>query len=385
MRSAARTWRTILSRIHGPDDSLPREARTTDSRKLIEFGRSIHCLGWLDHLRKTHDELTELPEPTLLAAKKQRSRTRVLNRSLRDLVETIETRANGRSLYFLKGGAFLKTESYPPGVRRMGDLDLLIRRRDLPYWDRCFRELGFEPSPSDRTVDPDSRPKSRRNFSYYGSIRGKDTALDVHWHLLDSAAHRAAGLWDFAIEPLRSAGECAILRPEHRLIYGALHAFKHRYAYWKSLIDLSVLRRNNDFDTELFDRESRRLRARRILHLTGTVHEQCLGADLDIPWSDSPDPPASWRNLEKRVAHRAAERKTGLLDIHAPSLRLLNSWSDRARYLTAFLLPPLESFPEFSPRRNPIVETLRLYGHHYLAILRELTNSLVRSIPGTHA
>ena len=117
--------------------------------------------------------------------------------------------------------------------RHFGDLDVLVRPRDVSKAKKLLESLGFHPEFILDKIQEAAYMRSEHAFQY---IRAEDKlALELHWRLLDRylcfsldgddfwrslASQRLAG------QPIRS------LSPEYLLVYLCVHGAKH---YWERL------------------------------------------------------------------------------------------------------------------------------------------------------
>jgi len=155
-------------------------------------------------------------------------RSDVLLRELRRVVRALAAR--GIEAIPLKGAWLSQWVYAEPALRPMGDIDLLLRRDEMPAFVEIVRELGYRASrPTSMTellhgtnhqlpalIHPDTR-----------------TVLEAHWELdshyrdtpLDSRA-----LWQGARRVAWEDVQVALLSPEHNLLWQCLHvSAKHGY------------------------------------------------------------------------------------------------------------------------------------------------------------
>lgn len=103
----------------------------------------------------------------------------VQSQKIQNVCKPVLTELQKRNIptLILKGVA-LALKFYPTfGVRSMGDLDLMVRKENVPEAMGIFRELGWRPLQyTQKIFIPDS------HAVHYLSPGGED--LDLHWHLL---------------------------------------------------------------------------------------------------------------------------------------------------------------------------------------------------------
>jgi hypothetical protein len=127
----------------------------------------------------------------------------------------------------------------------MGDVDLLVRRRDVEAADVALRALGYEPE-----ADP------RRLLAAGGSLlnaalyhREGSLPVHLHWHLSSGSLPRTGQSIDLD-EVWREARDGA-LAPPHRVVALAEHALKHSFDALILLSDLELCWRGVDRDRAL--------------------------------------------------------------------------------------------------------------------------------------
>ena len=188
--------------------------------------------------------------------------------SLRDLLGRFETSAV--PVMVLKGAA-LVSSLYPGlGLRRMTDVDLLVRREDLRKADALLRGFGYAPvdgDPQEAAVRPvgylssldyrrvSSAPREggneRRAGEHAGSrkIIPRPDSFHLHWHLVNSSVPAymfAVGvdmerLWTEADQGEVSGARFRMLAPHHLLIYLCEHALRVGHSFDRLVLFSDIL------------------------------------------------------------------------------------------------------------------------------------------------
>ena len=151
-------------------------------------------------------------------------------RHLRDVTELTRVlgvlRDESIPVILLKGAALVRTLYREPGVRPMGDLDLLVPRSRLNDAQAAVQRGGYVP------VD-DGRDEHWAMHQHLPRLIGgaHPVAIEVHGHVvrLDSPlAFDIEEFWQRA-QPLAADGApCSVLAPEDQLIHLALNFFRDR-------------------------------------------------------------------------------------------------------------------------------------------------------------
>lgn len=143
----------------------------------------------------------------------------------------------------LKGGHLAALVYRDISLRPMVDLDLLIRKADLPEVAAAMRGLGYTQS----TEDLD------HPFHVAYLDPNRTAKLEIHWSLCPETSQAAAlnveDLWEGARWEMLEGNKVRILRPEHLLLHICLHdAGQHFYLCGlRTMCDIDViLRRYGD-------------------------------------------------------------------------------------------------------------------------------------------
>lgn len=135
-------------------------------------------------------------------------------------------------------GLHLAHRLYPsPGLRDMGDIDLLVRRGAVGEADRALRRLGYVP-------DRDPRPLAETPGAWVNSAlyaRGRDLPVHLHWDL------RNGSLPGFMVridpDEVWRERDGAGMAPHHLLVTLCEHALKHSYEALVHLTDIELASR----------------------------------------------------------------------------------------------------------------------------------------------
>ncbi len=136
-------------------------------------------------------------------------------------------------------GLHLAHRLYPsPGLRDMGDIDLLVRTSDLGRADRALRGLGYVP---DR--DPVPGGGAWLNAVLYS--RGEGLPVHLHWRV--SNASLPHGMLRIDEEEIWREARDGAMAPHHLLLTLCEHALKHSYDAIVHLTDLELAARGADW------------------------------------------------------------------------------------------------------------------------------------------
>lgn len=105
----------------------------------------------------------------------------LLYRELARVLEESATHDETSAPILLKGGALASTVYADIALRPMSDLDLLIRRDELPAWKDCLSRLGYQPA------SPEMAKGLAEAVHYQLAYRGGpdgDVVIELHWNLV---------------------------------------------------------------------------------------------------------------------------------------------------------------------------------------------------------
>jgi len=135
----------------------------------------------------------------------------------------------GVPVILLKGAALARAVYDDPGLRPMGDLDLLVPHALAGRAQTAVAALGYA---ADR---PEIRPGARLAFEsqvMLRRLRRPETAIEIHWGLLDAPYYEArlpmAWFWETARPIALDARRTALtLGPEAQLLHLCAHLVLH--------------------------------------------------------------------------------------------------------------------------------------------------------------
>ncbi len=266
-----------------------------------------------------------------------------LMKRLEPLLEAFNDR--GIPLFILKGPALCMTVYPDPGLRPFTDLDLLIRRQDLPAAKEIMPRLGYE-LVSGCYRNPDHL---NEQLGCEWSYVNQGTVAEIHWDLLDKLAPYSIDIERFhrkAVKKKVGGKEVLIFSPENQLMHLCLHQYKHHWENLRELTDIhAVLVEYGDaMDWEQVLADSAVHGISRCVYYSLRLATDVLGAHA---------PPAFMADIRAQAgAGWWGERLTGIIeeDIladHLPrrlwKLILVNGYRDRLEVLREIMARPFAS------------------------------------------
>ncbi len=237
-------------------------------------------------LERTCPDLFRLPEIGLLGMRTRfiAGRTLQLTREMLSLVALFEK--NGISVVPLKGSVLAMAAFGNLSAREFADLDLLVRRRDLPRACELLRSAGYRAELQLPPKQEAAYVRSEHAFTYFRDEQ--EMTVELHWRLQDrylSFPLTEAKLWSSVEVQKLFGSELKCLKPEHNFIFLCMHGAKHS---WDRLEWISCLRALACAQPAgrwpLIVSEARRLRSTRLLHLGLRLAERLGSApELRVP------------------------------------------------------------------------------------------------------
>ncbi|MFB6356650.1 MAG: nucleotidyltransferase family protein [bacterium] len=330
----------------------------------MEFGRYKHVLEAGCVFAGEED----IPAELYRESKKMRSKTAIRNKIFREIINSIEReKPADLDIIWLKGARVLKTGSMPRGLRRLSDLDLLIRRQQLPEWYELFEQLGFNHHRSLEWLMEDGFSCSVSSTFFTGTWEGQKILLDVHWHLVDFPARRAAGHWDFDIERVWRNRCGDFLSTEDCILYVLDHALSHNYYQWKFILDLHYLLNSETIDYDRVKTRAQKLNFSDSFQTGRQFLDYALGTrgSMLIPGSN-PGTSPRYRSYFKRAIQGNTRKGEYLIWC----LDHLNSAIKKITFLYWIVMPPVEAIPGVQNKPG-IQSKVLIYGDRLKRVIKE--------------
>jgi hypothetical protein len=140
-------------------------------------------------------------------------------------------RKAGKAVIILKGAALTDTVYRNRALRPMSDVDLLVRRPDVPAVEDLLLAMNYVLNERQRN----SREwcwESDYHFAFRRQLNPSLTAcVEIHWHLESAARPQRldiGGVWERAVSAENGHASALRLSEEDLLLYLCLHTCKHR-------------------------------------------------------------------------------------------------------------------------------------------------------------
>ena len=179
-------------------------------------------------------------------------------------------------------GAHLAEMVYPdPALRIVGDLDILVKEKDLSRAASSLLRLGYSPS-----VKPCVDPADDHHLPPF--VRSGKAPVEIHWGLHSFSLPARAdidGLWQRALPAKLGSGHALVLSIEDLLLQLSLHASQHNFTLkLSSIYDVYETIRSHQSEINWKGLESRAHRwgAQKALFLMLALSVELLGAAVPV-------------------------------------------------------------------------------------------------------
>ncbi|MCX7838353.1 MAG: nucleotidyltransferase family protein, partial [Anaerolineae bacterium] len=310
-------------------------------------------------------------------------RTRVSNTlhclGLEEWLERFD--AAGIPIVILKGVALTALVYGRASLRRMQDVDILVRRADFQRAEELLRAAGFLRY---RDLSGALGPTLRTQSHWIKTTPA--SALDLHWHLVDSGyyAYRVPieWFWEHTIKVPFWGREIRVFTPEAQLLHLAAHLELHHAGDgWLSLYDIAALvhKFGDKLDWELVLDAAIRFEWNGSLYRTLQHAHDAFGVSIPSPVRERlARLPTSWHERLARVLATPAAH---------PAAFVFDGWwqpgvRGKVRYWWRSLFPAAEfmqTHGTIRTRRELIWQYLLRLGRGLWRIPRALWAAVLRS------
>jgi len=259
---------------------------------------------------------------------------------------------NRSSTILLKGISLLNTVYHNPGLRHLGDIDLLIRKSDYPYLREKLESADYVFSDEmQELADPRDLNSILCNKN---SPPIPQPALHIHWNLINTVLPVSLtnpqvdldALWKQSA-PLPSHPSLRVLSPTHQIIYYAYHHLKHSFDRLIRLhdLDLTIRYYQDSVDWSEVLNETHRFNLARTVYYPFHLAKHLLATPIPSSVIDNLKP-KNFSLLENRML-QCIDRGGKPIYAHAVVyLALQKGWHHKFRFLYRCFFPSLKE-------RNP--------------------------------
>ena len=270
-------------------------------------------------------------------------------------------------------GVYLAEAVYEKiGLRAMRDIDLLVKKDDLPRVDGILLAMGCVPEDNIRVVTED-------NLHFRYRFPGNALMLEIHWSIIDAIFPFQIDLeelWRRARPVTLAQAPAWTFDPEDLLLHLCLHTAKHANEMnIKMLCDINeVVRRfGMELNWQEIDARTRQWNAVRAVYLILQLAQELLDVPVPADWLVSLRPEdfsESYLDLAReQILGRHSDKKTSQLESNY-LLNLLQLWGpkglgNKLALIRERLLPSRETMARWYPAP---VNSWRIYLYYPVRI-----------------
>jgi len=378
-----------------PEWSLLLAASSPDLRDLdLDHIRPLlhQSLDWIATLRLADQHgiisllyqnfapLHDVVPPAVLASLRQ-SYERNIHKSLflaRELIRVLDCLGGlGIDVVPYKGVVLSEVYYGDMALRQSGDMDLFVRRQDVPRVKGAVRALGYTP----RVLIPEDAEHNYIDSGYectFDSAAGINL-LELQWALQPrfyAVDFDMEGLFERAVTVSVADRYVKTPSPEDLLLILSVHAAKHVWGRLIWLCDIAQIIKRQNLDWDWIQSQSQELGIERIVHITLLLMHRFLATPMPAPIKDAVIADRAALDFTERIAASVAAGVTyeeEKLSYFRLMMRLRERPLDRLRFLARLTLTPGPG--EWEAVRLP----KSLFGFYRLVRLGRLAARWVKS------
>ncbi len=246
-------------------------------------------------------------------------------------------------------GVFLLEKIYNNiALRGTTDIDLLVKKEELPKIDKMLEILGYR-TPIHKELLPLAIKKSYLNSMDYFKTTELSPSLHIHWHIVNVSLPtymytkniKMDKFWECAKPVKIGDAETLQLAPHHLILYLAEHALKHSFDKLILLVDINeiIKKYGKKIDWEILIRESKEFSMERQLFYSLFFMNYFL--DANIPQNILSElKPRKMGLLEKRFFRSILDNNRGSGLSYFAYLGMIKGSINKLVFIFRTLFPP---------------------------------------------
>jgi hypothetical protein len=340
-------WSVLLEAASPAPDlrQLGRLLRSADATHLIVLAEEHGVIGHLTACLGGLEEDALLPQARQLLIDRQRAQNFTTLRLTAELFRLLERFASEGIGTLAVKGPVLAVQAYgDPARRSYGDLDLLVRQRDIRRATELMIAAGYQAAVPLTAIDAGKIPGQ-----YLFSKPDSKLLVELHNDLTLRYFPRRLPIEEFYARQVRvrlDTHEAPALSVEDELVLICIHGAKH---FWERLIwiaDVAALvSRQSSMDWERASESAKAVGAERMLHTGLRLATDLLKLQLPEKVSATVRADAAAPRLVERILTwlpAAGNAPPGLFERAAFRLRMRGGMISAPGYLLRLLLSPTE-------------------------------------------
>jgi hypothetical protein len=340
-------WFVLLEAASPSHDPrrLAQLLRSADASRLIDLAEEHGVIGHLAACLSGLDEDALQPQARQLLIDRQRAQNFTTLRLTAELFRLLERFASEGIAALVVKGPVLAVRAYgDPARRGYGDLDLLVRQRDIRRATELMMAAGYQAAVPLSAIDAGKIPGQ-----YLFSKADSKLLVELHNDLTLRYFPRRLPIEEFFARQVRvclDAHEAPALCVEDELVLICIHGAKH---FWERLIWIAdvaaLIARQTNMDWERAAQSAKAVGAERMVHTGLRLAADLLKVQLPEKVSATVRSDAAAAKLVERILTwlpAAGYAPPGLFERAVFRLRMRGGLISAPTYLLRLLLSPTE-------------------------------------------
>lgn len=168
-------------------------------------------------------------------------------------------------------------------MRQFGDIDLFVRKDDVPRIKEILISKGYTPEFNLDSVQEQNYLKSQRELKFDHELKG--ICLELHWKFSGVFLNLPSNAEEIFLDDLISLNMGGVLireiSPENLLLILSIHNASHQWGRLAWLVDIVTLIKNKEMDWQKVLKISRQLSIQKILFINLYMCQILFNLELD--------------------------------------------------------------------------------------------------------
>jgi putative nucleotidyltransferase-like protein len=230
------------------------------------------------------------------------------------------------------------------GLRQFSDVDLLVRRSDIPRAKELLLAAGFQSALQLTSTQERLHLRWDNEFPFHRGAQ--ENILELQWRITPyfyAVDFDLEGQFERATSTGLGGIQCPTLCPEDMLLVLCVHGAKHAWTKLSWLCDIAWLVRTHHLNWDQIEHDAESLGIERILFVSLALTQHFYRTPLPQFAQVSIEEDCEVRLLAEGIAARIVDEQP--LDISSPGYfflmwRLRERWRDRMRLLSRLVFTP---------------------------------------------
>lgn len=203
---------------------------------------------------------------------------------MQELIEVVKTLNNHHIESVPYKGPILALQAYGNlSMRQFSDLDLLVKKDDVPFIKEILISKGYKPEFNLNSVQEQNYMNSQRELKLIHETKG--ISLELHWKfsgVFQNLPPNAEKMFLKNLDILDIGGvQIPKISPENLILILSIHNASHHWSSLAWLVDIATLIKNQKIDWSQVLKTSQKLSIRKILFINLYLCQSLLDLELD--------------------------------------------------------------------------------------------------------